>query len=130
MYAPAIKVNPLSQQNSTLPMTRNNLTCIPRSHDQPPLMVSQSSKIITCVHAYMYFAEFHFPFHPTAIDNSEPNSTFPVLSEYLQMKTVEEYGDGELLGFNAVATKLLGVVTAPIQNALVNKQLQVYDGWV
>lgn len=42
------------------------------------------------------------------------------------MKTVEEYGDGELLGFNAVATKLLGVVTAPIQNALINKQPQVH----
>ena len=60
-----------------------------------------------------------------AIYNSEPNSTFPILSEYVQMKTLEESEDGELLGFNAVATKLLGVVTAPIQNALISKQPQV-----
>jgi hypothetical protein len=44
----------------------------------------------------------------------------------MQMKTLEENGgEGELLGFNAVATKLLGVVTAPIQNALSSKQTQV-----
>ena len=61
----------------------------------------------------------------TAIYNSEPNFTFPVLSEYMQTKTLEENGEGELLGFNAVATKLLGVVTAPIQNALSSKQTQV-----
>ena len=43
------------------------------------------------------------------------------------MKTLEENGgEGELLGFNAVATKLLGVVTAPIQNALNSKQTQVW----
>lgn len=66
-------------------------------------------------------------FHPIAIHNSEPNSTFPILSEYMQVKTLEENGgEGELLGFNAVATKLLGVVTAPIQNALISKQTQVY----
>lgn len=66
-------------------------------------------------------------FHSIAIHNSEPNSTFPILSEYMQVKTLEENGgEGELLGFNAVATKLLGVVTAPIQNALISKQTQVY----
>ena len=43
----------------------------------------------------------------------------------MQTKTLEENGEGELLGFNAVATKLLGVVTAPIQNALSSKQTQV-----
>ena len=66
-------------------------------------------------------------FNSIAIHNSEPNSTFPILSEYMQVKTLEENGgEGELLGFNAVATKLLGVVTAPIQNALISKQTQVY----
>lgn len=66
-------------------------------------------------------------FHSIAIHNSEPNSTFPILSEYMQVKTLEENGgEGELLGFNAVATKLLGVVTAPIQNALISKQTQVH----
>ena len=65
-------------------------------------------------------------FHSIAVHNSEPNSKFPILSEYMQMKTLEENGgEGELLGFNAVATKLLGVVTAPIQNALISKQTQV-----
>ena len=65
-------------------------------------------------------------FHSIAVHNSEPNSTFPTLSEYMQMKTLEENeGEGELLGFNAVATKLLGVVTAPIQSALNSKQTQV-----
>ena len=68
-----------------------------------------------------------FLFHSIAVYNSEPNSTFPILSEYMQMKTLEENGgEGELLGFNAVATKLLGVVTAPIQNALNSKQTQVH----
>lgn len=67
-----------------------------------------------------------FLFHSIAVYNAEPNSTFPILSEYMQMKTLEENeGEGELLGFNAVATKLLGVVTAPIQNALNSKQTQV-----
>ena len=65
-------------------------------------------------------------FHSIAVHNSEPNSKFPILSEYMQMKTLEENGgEGELLGFNAVATKLLGVVTAPIQNALSSRQAQV-----
>lgn len=65
-------------------------------------------------------------FRSIAVHNSEPNSKFPILSEYMQMKTLEENGgEGELLGFNAVATKLLGVVTAPIQNALISKQTQV-----
>lgn len=61
----------------------------------------------------------------SAIYNSEPNSTFPILSEYMQMKTLEENEGGELLGFSAVATKLLGVVTAPIQSALNSTQPQV-----
>lgn len=37
----------------------------------------------------------------------------------------EENEDGELLGFNIVATKLLGIVTAPIKNALATNLPQV-----
>lgn len=37
----------------------------------------------------------------------------------------EENEDGELLGFNVIATKLLGIVTAPIHTALTTKLLQV-----
>ena len=44
----------------------------------------------------------------------------------MQLKTLEENEEGELLGFNAVATKLLGVVTAPIQSALNSGQIQVH----
>jgi hypothetical protein len=78
-----------------------------------------------------------------ALYNSEADPVFPVLSEYMQMKTLvsgcgsdrgypqclfvlqEENEDGELLGFNIVATKLLGIVTAPIQSALATKLPQV-----
>lgn len=44
----------------------------------------------------------------------------------MQLKTLEENEEGELLGFNAVATKLLGVVTAPIQSALNSSHTQVH----
>lgn len=37
----------------------------------------------------------------------------------------EENEDGELLGFNLVATKLLGIVTAPVRNTLITKVPQV-----
>ncbi len=37
----------------------------------------------------------------------------------------EENEDGQLLGFNAVATKLLAIVTAPIHSALLSQQTEV-----
>ncbi len=41
------------------------------------------------------------------------------------MSMQEENEDGELLCFSAVATKLLGIVTAPVRYALITKQTQV-----
>ena len=53
---------------------------------------------------------------------------YTCLFDCLSLTHQEENDDGELLGFNAVAAKLLGIVTAPIHSALVTKQPNViYD---
>lgn len=48
--------------------------------------------------------------------------------ENFSVSMQEENEDGELLGFNIVATKLLGIVTAPIHLALATKLPQVRSG--
>lgn len=59
--------------------------------------------------------------HAAFVLKSLPLLTLFPLPPHLQ----EEDDGGELLGFNAVASKLLAVVTAPIHSALVSGQPQV-----
>jgi len=69
---------------------------------------------------YLFLSLSPSPFFPPVLP-----SIFLLLLLFFLSHLQEEDDRGELLGFNAVASKLLAVVTAPIHSALVSRQPQV-----
>jgi E3 ubiquitin-protein ligase MYCBP2 len=55
--------------------------------------------------------------------SSEQDIRYPVLSELMQMKTLDDLGEVNLLGFKIVADKLLRLVSAPIQLSLAGREI-------